>query len=177
MKDETLHIQFCFELGGASAPMMTQQEECTLNCLLRLVDGAARFWAWWWYFIDYLLFCFSLCLLYDHQQLFIYFCVSWCVVRCAFQSAQIVNLELWDLTLYLISHRNIMSYGPDEVTSDWIKAWNATYRRSITFLQTSLFCENGKHAFETWQIKCKVIFFSLPLQRQISFKGYDTLLF
>lgn len=79
------------------------------------------------------------------------FDVSWCVVRCTFQNAQIVNLELWDLTLFLISHRNIMSYGPDEVTFDWIKAWNAIYRRSIAFLKTS-FCENGKHAFETWQI-------------------------
>ncbi len=75
MKDGTLHNKFCCELGKASAPMTTQQEECALSRPSRLVDGAARFWAWWWRFIDYLIFYFSLWFLYDHRRLFIYF---WC---------------------------------------------------------------------------------------------------
>lgn len=83
-------------------------------------------------------------------------------------------LRLWiwnsEISLYfLISHRNIMSYGPDEVTSDWIKAWNAIYRRSIAFLKNFfLFVKIESMHLKSDRLKCKIIFFAIT-KTQISF--------
>lgn len=81
-------------------------------------------------------------------------------------------LRLWiwnsEISLYfLISHRNITSYGPDEVTDS---------RHEMPFTDGALlsqkllsFCENRKHAFEIWQIKVQDYFFFAITKTQISF--------
>ncbi len=136
MKDGTLHNKFCCELGKASAPMTTQQEECALSRPSRLVDGAARFWAWWWRFIDYLIFYFSLWFYMIIDGYLFLSDVSWCIAGCTFPNSHVI-LELGDLTSILISHNNIELLTRRGIL--WLNRGmkcHLLHRRSIAFLKT-----------------------------------------
>lgn len=122
MKDGTLHIKFCCELGGASAPMMTQ-EECALSRPSRVVGRAARFWDWWWHFIEYLLyFYFPLPFIWSSWTVIYLFLMF---LGASWDAYTWMLIWTWNSEisiLFLISQSNIMSYGPDEVSFDWIEA-------------------------------------------------------